>query len=192
MIIKNSLHRWIVTSVLIVMPLLADASVPSWQIEPAESQLTFTATQNGAPVSGEFKSFTGTILVDPNDLKNSSIDIIVDINSISASYAELKATLVTPDWFNVKLFPKAEFKSTEIVKTGEKAYQAKGTLTIRDKTVPVVLTFTGEQPNPNKGIVAGSTQIKRTMFGVGQGDWAGTNEIKDDVTVNFKIVATKK
>ena len=65
-------------------------------------------------------------------------------------------------------------------------------MTIRDKTVPVVLTFTGEQPNPNKGIVAGSTQIKRTMFGVGQGDWAGTNEIKDDVTVNFKIVATKK
>ena len=192
MIIRNSLHRLLLSSFLVVVPLLAKASPPVWQIEPAESQLTFAATQNGAPVSGEFKTFTGTILFDPNNLKNSNIDIIVDINSVSVSYAELKATLVTPDWFNAKLFPKAEFKSKEIVKTGEKAYQAKGTLTIRDKTAPVVLTFTGEQPNPNKGTVVGSTVIKRTMFGVGQGEWAGTAEIKDDVTINFKVVATKK
>ncbi|BCA96903.1 hypothetical protein TUM19329_32640 [Legionella antarctica] len=159
---------------------------------PAESQLTFTATQNGAAVSGEFKTFTGTILVDPNDLKNSSIEITVDISSISASYAQLKEILVSPDWFNAKLFPKAVFKATQVEKTGEKAFQAKGTLTIRDKSVSVTLVFSGEQPEPNKGIVLGTTQIKRSQFGVGQGDWAGTDEIKDDVAISFKIVAIKQ
>ncbi len=192
MLIKPIMRRYLVSCLLLFIPLVAKSSPPSWQIVPAESQLTFTATQNGAAVSGGFKTFTGTILIDPNDLKNSSIEISVDINSVSASYAQLKETLVSPDWFNAKLFPKAEFKATQIEKTGEKAYQAKGTLTIRDKSVPVTLTFTGEQPGPDKGIVVGSTIIKRNQFGVGQGDWAGTDEIKDDVTIHFKIVAVKK
>ncbi len=191
MMIKDALKKCL-ASLLLLIPMVAKSSPPSWQIVPAESQLTFTATQNGAAVSGEFKTFTGTLLIDPNDLKNSSIDIVVDINSVSASYAQLRDTLISPDWFNAKLFPKAEFKATQIEKTGDKAYQAKGTLTIRDKTVPITLTFTGEQPDPNKGIVVGSTTVKRTQFGIGQGDWAGTDEIKDDVMVNFKVVATKK
>ncbi|ERH41466.1 hypothetical protein N751_17020 [Legionella pneumophila str. Leg01/11] len=182
----------VVSGLLVLTPLVTEAAVPQWQIIPEESQLTFTATQNGAPVSGQFKTFTGDIRVDPNDLKNSSIDIIVDINSINASYSELKDTLITPDWFNVKMFPKAEFKSNQIEKTGDKSYQARGTLTIRDKSEPVTLTFTSEQPDANKGIVVGTTTIKRTQFGVGQGDWSSTKEIKDEVTINFKVVGEKK
>ena len=164
----------------------------SWQIVPNESELTFTGTQNGAPVTGSFKQFTGTILFDPNDLKNSSIDIVVDINSVITSYAELKDTLLTSDWFNAKNFPKAEFKSTQIDKLNDKEFEAKGILTIRDKSQPVVLTFTESEPGPNKAVASGSTSIKRTAFGVGQGEWAGTDQVKDDVKINFKVIATKK
>ncbi|MFI4918950.1 MAG: YceI family protein [Legionellales bacterium] len=177
---------------LSIMPLMAYTAVPEWQIIPAESQLNFTGTQNGAPVSGAFKVFTGTLLIEPSDLKNSSIDIIVDINSISASYAELKGTLVSPDWFDAKIFPKAEFKSTQIEKIDEKNYQAKGILTIRDKSQPLTLSFSVQQLTSNKGAVIGNAVIKRTLFGVGQGEWAGTNEIKDEVIINFKVAAVKK
>ncbi|MFA5959591.1 MAG: YceI family protein [Tatlockia sp.] len=190
---KNRVQAFFLTAnVLALVPISAQSAVPEWQIIPAESQLTFTGTQNGAPVSGEFKQFTGSIFVDPNDLKSSHIDIVVDINSLSASYADLKTTLASPDWFNVKLFPKAEYKSTQFVKTGEKTYQAIGTLTLRDKSEPVTLTFTAEQLAPNKGMVVGSTVIKRTLFGVGQGEWASTNQIKDEVTVSFKVMGVKK
>jgi polyisoprenoid-binding protein YceI len=168
------------------------ATPSSWNMVPNESQLTFTATQNGSPLTGEFKSFTATLLVDANDLKNSSIDIIIDMNSVNASYAEVKNTLLTPDWFNVKAFPKAEFKATEFTKTGDNTYQAIGTLTIRDKSVPVILNFNSSFPNPNKGVVEGSTSIKRNAFGIGQGEWMSTEQIKDEVTVNFKVTAIKK
>jgi len=99
--------------------------------------------------------------------------------------------LITSDWFNAKVFPKAEFKSKQIEKTGDNQYNAKGTLTIRDKSVPVTLNFSAEY-NESKGSVVGSTVIKRSDFGVGQGEWAGTDEIKDDVTVSFKVAAIKK
>ncbi|WP_269570334.1 YceI family protein [Legionella tunisiensis] len=94
--------------------------------------------------------------------------------------------------FNVQMFPKAEFKATEFNKTGDKTYQAIGTLTIRDKSAPVTLTFTAEETSPGMALVQGSTTLKRSTFGVGQGDWASTDEIKDDVKVDFKLVAKKK
>lgn len=179
-------------AVLILTSSIAGATPPQWQIIPKESQLTFTATQNGAPIKGEFKVFSGTILVDPLDLKSSSIDIIVDVASVYAAYPELRETLISADWFSSKLFPKAEFKSNQIEKNGEKTYLAKGKLTIRDKSVPVTLSFTGDQSSATKGMVTGTTTIKRSQFGVGQGEWSQTNEIKDDVVVNFKVVAVKK
>lgn len=184
--------RCLIVSLFIFMPVVVKAKPIQWVIVPSESQLSFIATQNDAPVSGEFKTFTGEIWVDPNDLNVGSIDIVVDINSLSASYADLKATLITPDWFNVATFPKAEFKAAQFKQTGKDAYEATGTLTIRDKTVPLTLIFTSEEPTANKRVVMGSTIIKRSAFGVGQGEWASTDEVKDEVTVKFKVTAVKK
>jgi len=173
-------------------PAISQAVSSHWQIIPAESQLTFEGTQNNAPVKGEFKQFNGEIMVDPDDYKKSTIAITVDINSVSASYADLVTTLVAPEWFDAKAFPKAEFKAADFEKTGENTYKAHGTLTLRGKTVLVDLLFSTEQPSADKGIITGTTTIKRTAFGVGQGDWASTDEIKDNVTVNFKVSAIKQ
>ena len=167
-------------------------SLPQWEVIPTESNLTFTATQNNAPVTGEFKKFTAEIFVDPNNYTTSRIRIVVDMNSLSASLADVTTTLAAPEWFNMTLFPTAEFKATEFEKTGPDSYKANGTLTIRDKTAPVTLVFTAKEMAKNKGLVEGSSTIKRSTFGVGQGEWASTEEIKDEVVVHFKIAATRK
>lgn len=192
MIKKNVILTAFRSIVLFLLSMESSAAPPQWNIVPEESELSFSATQNDAPVTGEFKKFTGTIFVDPKDLKNSSIDILVDIHSLTASYGILKETLVTPDWLNADNFPKAEFKATQFEKTGNNTYKADGTLTIRNQSAPVTLSFTADQPTPNKGIVVGSTVIKRSTFGVGQGEWSSTKEVKDDVTIHFKVVAIKK
>lgn len=168
------------------------AAVPSWQIEPNESNLTFTATQNDAPVTGSFKAFTGEINFDPNALNASNIKIIIDMNSITDPYNELSDTLKTSDWFNAKLFPQAVFQSNQITKTGNNTYQAVGTLTIRDKTLPVTLTFTQETYTQTTARMQGTAMIKRTAFGVGQGSWADTKAVKDDVQITFTVTAVKK
>ena len=168
------------------------AAATAWKIVPADSKLSFTGIQNGTNATGEFKKFTGDINFDPNQLNESHINIVVDMNSLSASYQDMASTLMTSDWFNVKVFPQAIFKATSFTKTGNNTYQANGTLTIRDKSAPVTLSFTLNQFTPDKALVTGSTIIKRTVFGVGQGDWASTDNVKDDVTVNFTISAVKK
>lgn len=174
-----------------LLPLIATADVPTWKMIPDKSSITFTATQNNSPVTGQFKSFTSEISFDPEQLQASHVTITVDIGSVTASYEEVAETLKTPDWFNTKLFPQAIFKANSFTKTGKNLYKAQGTLTIRDKTMPIKLTFSAEELSKTSAHVEGSTTIKRSWFGVGKGEWASTKEIKDKVTINFAITATR-
>lgn len=168
------------------------AALPQWQIVSDKNSLTFTGTQNGAPVSGEFKKFSGDIQFDPAQLNSSQVQITVDINSVTSSYAQVGDTLKTADWFNVKLFPQAVFKASHFTKTGNNAYQANGTLTIRDKSAPITLNFVLDEYSATQTRAHGDTSLKRTAFGVGQGEWANTSTVKDEVQVHFSLTATKK
>lgn len=189
--IKTQVKKWLITF-LVLLPAMAIAAAPSWKIVPNESSLTFTATQNGAPVTGKFTSFTGEINFDPNQLNQSNVKIIINTDSISDAYNQLADTLKTADWFNTKAFPHATFQSSEFVKTGDKAYQVKGTLTIRDKTLPVTLSLMQEEYTDSKARMKGEITIQRTAFGVGQGQWADTKAIKDDVKIDFTVTGVRK
>jgi polyisoprenoid-binding protein YceI len=166
-------------------------SAPLWKITPERSSIQFSATQNGAPVKGEFKKFSGDINFDFNQLTENKVKIVIDMNSVSTSYPDLTTTLKASDWFDMKLFPEAIFEAAQFEKMGANQYQAKGTLTIRDQAVPVTLTFTADQSSPNSVVVKGFTTLKRTAFGVGRGEWASVSEIKDDVRVDFVVSAVK-
>lgn len=175
---------------LFLFPVLSFAVIPDWKIIPAESSITFTATQNNSPALGKFTQFSGDIHFDPAQLKASNVRIVVNMASVTTDYADIAKTLQTADWFNAASFPQAVFTASDFTKTGDKTYQANGNLTIRDKTVPTVLTFTLEEFSPTKAKVKGTVTLKRLAFGIGQGEWQKTDNIKDEVEVQFVVSAT--
>lgn len=179
---------------LIMLPSFAGAEVPSWKIVPKDSEITFTAIQNNAPIKGSFKDFTGEINFDPTQLDKSHVKIVINVDSMAASDSDILKTLLTPDWFDAKKFPKATFTADKFVKAeknkkSEDTFQANGQLTIRDKTAPVTLSFVLTEYSPTKATATGSTVIKRSVFGVGQGEWSSPTVVKDDVQIDFKIKA---
>lgn len=186
-----TLNKFVFITTFLFSSSFCYAATPKWQIIPDKSTITFTATQNDAPVTGEFKSFTGDIHFDPQQLSISNVTIIVDIASVKTSYAEIAKTLLSQEWFDVKTFPKATFKATSFSKIGDNNYQANGTLTIRDKTSPVTLTFTLQPVTKITTIAKGETTIQRSTFGIGRGEWASTDNIKDEVKINFTLSATR-
>lgn len=183
---------WITVCLLLLLPSLGMAAVPAWQIDPSASSITFTGTQNNAPTSGKFKTFSGKINFDPNQLASSHVRIVVDMNSVSTSYAEVANNLKTADWFDTVHFPQAVFTTNTFHKTAATAYTAQGMLQIRDKTVPITLDFVVKEHSATHALVEGSTTLKRTAFGVGRGEWASTDEVQDAVKVNFLLALTKK
>lgn len=166
--------------------------LPTWNIVSAKSSIQFTATQNDAPVTGQFKNFTGDIHFDPQNLRTSHIKIVVDLGSVTSTYAQIAETLKASDWFDIKNFPKATFTAVQFKKTGENTYQAQGSLTLRAKTLPLILDFTLVNYTKETALAIGKATLQRMAFGVGQGEWANTNTIKDSIQITFTLAATTK
>jgi polyisoprenoid-binding protein YceI len=164
----------------------------AWKIDSDKSALTFTAIQNNAPVTASFNVFSGKIHFNPQQLNRSQVDVVVDIHSLSSSYKDLTDTILSESWLNAKQFPKATFKTTSISLIKDKQYKAEGNLQIRDKTLPVTVYFTLSAYSDNTAIFVGHVSLKRLLFGVGQGEWGKTDQVKDDVDVHFNVTAAKE
>lgn len=163
-----------------LLPQLALSKVLSF--DPNHSAVTFEATHlKLTKIPGRFGVFEGTIDFNESDQTKSKIDFSVDINSINTNVQQRDDHLRSPDFFDVKKFPKATFKSTSIKKSG-KGYKLEGDLTIRDVTKKVTFDAQslGKAHDPvmktDKYVFYGKTEINRKDFGVNY----GPNEIVGD------------
>jgi len=167
----------------------ADAA-HGWMLDKPASRLDFEATQTGRLFKGSFGAFDASIVLDPADLSTASIEVVVDMNSAKTGDRQRDAALPTADWFAVKAFPTAIFRSREIVSVGEGAYEARGALTIRDATRQLALPFTlaieGDRAKAD-----GAIELIRTDFGVGQGEFATGQWVDLKVSVSFHVEAVR-
>ncbi|MFG6431554.1 YceI family protein [Roseateles sp. LYH14W] len=164
--------------------LLAAALVPAQAatLQPAKSDLSFTFKQMGVPVDGKFTKFDAQLDFDPKKPEAGKIAFTVDLGSVSLGDASFDAEVVKAPWFDTKRNGKATFVSSGIKPTGAGKYDVAGKLTIkgavRDIVVPIMLA---------NGVASGAVPIKRLDFKIGDGEWADTSVVANDVTVKFKL-----
>lgn len=167
---------------------------PKWEVIPESSRVTFTATQNHAPVTGSFDSFTCDIHFDSEHLDQSTVKAEIDMASVKADYEEVSDTLKEKDWFDVANFPKAVFESVSLKHIEGNQYEADGMLMIHGKGAPVILPFTldiTEEKGVKTADMKGKLSLKRTLFDVGQGEFKDTKTVEDDVLVEVVIKASQ-
>src|SRR5262249_45958818 len=90
----------------------AQAKPGAAAINPDNKKIEFVGTKPGGQHNGHFKSFTGGI--DLNEKGVSKITVDIDTESLWADDPKLILHLKTPDFFDVKTYPKASFTATEI------------------------------------------------------------------------------
>ncbi|MEM9439347.1 MAG: YceI family protein [Pseudomonadota bacterium] len=177
-------------------PVVSEKPADAWIVGEA-SELGFVALQQGAEVRGRFDRFNAVIVFDPDDLENSRIDVNIDVVSINTGQDSRDDTLKSASFFETATWPTAAFKSGTITASGDGRYVAAGTLTIRDVTKDVILPFTlaiEERQGESNTMVAeakGDLPILRLDYGVGQGDWASTGTVADEVVITIDIKASK-
>lgn len=166
------------------------APAPSWTVNKAQSKVAFQASMNGQAINGSFRRFDARIAFDPNNLAGSSVVAVIDTGSAVTGDATRDESLPTPDWFNVKAFPRATFTARTFKSLGNNRYQASGTLNIRGVNRPVTLPFQLSV----KGAAAqmrGSLVIDRRAFGVGQGQFATPDAVAANVRIDVALQATR-
>jgi polyisoprenoid-binding protein YceI len=177
----------LVTIALIAAPAVA-ATAPAWTIDKTKSQVAFAASMNGQAINGSFRRFDARIAFDPANLAGSSVTAVIDTASAATGDTSRDQSLPTPDWFNVKAFPRATFASRSFKSLGGNRYQAAGKLTIRGVARPVVLPFQLVIKG-NAAQMRGTLTIDRRWFGIGQGQFASPDTVAAAVKVNLAIMA---
>jgi polyisoprenoid-binding protein YceI len=158
------------------------------QVDTAKSSITATSKQMNVPVTGTFKRFTATVAFDPARPAAGSAHFEVDMNSYDLGDPSFNDEVKKADWFDTAHFPKAVFQSGSIVGAGDGKYSVTGKLTLKGKTVdvvvPVSMTKSGTQE-----VFDGMLPIKRSQFGIGAGEWKDTSVVADEIVIKFHIVA---
>lgn len=171
----------------------APVVVPAYSVIKEKSFLKFIATQNSAPVQGAFDDYTADIRFDPEHAEASSIKAEIATGSIRTADEEIAKNLKLADWLDVSNFPKAVFECKKLTRMpSTDSYYGDGTLTLRGKTVPVVINFQMEHFDGDNAVAKGYVTLRRKDFGVGQGQWAKDDPIRNEVRVEFRIAAKKQ
>ena len=154
--------------------------------QAAGSKLTFASKYQGEVFVGTFPGFSTRLSFDPAQPEAGRLEVTIPLASASTDNAERDTTLRGSDFFNVAAFAQARFTAEGFRRTGDNAYAADGTLSLRGVSKPVTYTFTwtpGARP-----VMVGKATVRRLDFNVGGGDWADLEIIPNEVAVATRVV----
>lgn len=162
--------------------------IGNWIVLKDSSHVKFTGSQQGKAFTGEFQKYDVLINFKEDAVEEASVTATIDLASVSARDKDRDGALPGKEWFDVKNSPKAVFQSDDFVKTGDKVYEARGTLSMKGKsqalTLPFTLDITGARAE-----MEGEVTIDRTLWEVGSGNWSTDEWVSTKVVVDVKITA---
>ncbi len=143
-----------------------------YQIDPAHTRLGFVARHAMVTkVRGSFGEFAGVLHIDKEDPSRSSVEVTVQVASLTTGQEQRDAHLLSPDFLDVQQYPTLTFRSTSVDKVSDDRIRVTGDLTIKAQTRPVTLEFeiTGTAKDPYGNLRAGFEgrgEISRKEWGL--------------------------
>jgi polyisoprenoid-binding protein YceI len=149
------------------------------------TKVEFVGTKPGGKHTGGFANVEGTASVADGNPATLKLDVIIHTDSLYSDDPKLTAHLKNPDFFSVKDYPKATFKSTKVEQSNA-GFTVTGDLTMMGKTKSVSFPAT---------IAATADSVKVTSeFKIDKTNWGmtyGKGKIDDAVTLKVSVNATK-
>lgn len=157
----------------------------------SESKIEFSVKEMGVAVPGEFTRFQANIDINPEKLEKSSADLHIEVGSLTTGSEEADAIAVDPNWLDKDHAPHAIFKSSTIKVLSVGHFEAKGTLSIRNKVRDLVIQFNSADQADGKTVITSNFIIKRSEFGIGGGIWNEGGVVAEEIPVKVKLTLGK-
>jgi len=144
-----------------------------WQVDPAHSAAHFSVRHLMiSNVRGEFSKLSGSVVIDPQDLTRSTVEVSMETASVNTREPQRDEHLRSADFFDVANHPAITFRSKRIAPAGPGHFKLTGDLTIRGVTNEVTFDLEGPTPevkdpwgNVRAGVTA-TAKISRKDFGM--------------------------
>lgn len=169
----------------------------TYYTDQGHTEVKFGWSHAGVSVqTGEFTEAEGKLVLDPDNVANSTLEVTIKANSVSTGFVPLDTHLKTADFLEVEKYPEMTFVSTSVEKTGDTTANVTGDMTIHGVTKPVTFTteLTHRGAHPLGGAIEyyqgqwaafkASTTIDHQEFGVGA---FSTGPITIDIVTEMKV-----
>ncbi len=167
--------KLLVASAAVVASMGLQAQVVNYAIEPTHTFVTFEISHFGTSTNrGRFDKKEGTVQLD-RKAKTGKVDLTIDMASINTGTPGFDKHLQGMDFFNVKDYPTAKFTADKFSFNGDKVTEVAGSLTMMEKTNPVVLKAINfncyQHPMIKREVCGGDFEatIDRSQWGVNYG-----------------------
>ncbi len=153
------------------LPLTAQAAEYKLDIEGQHAFIEWRIQHLGYSwLYGRFNDFDGSFEYEDGAIEDASVDVTIDMASLDSNHAERDKHLREKDFFYVKEYPEATFKSTGIESTDD-GFVITGDLTMRGvtKEIEIEAEKIGEGEDPWGGYRAGflgTTTLTLKDFGI--------------------------
>lgn len=128
---------------LVTLPLSPLLAAPTaYELQKNRSKVGFVYTLLGTATQGTMPIQSADVIIDPEALERSSIDVSVDASKAKAGLIFATEALKSPTVLDVKRHPTIRFKSRRIRLSGQgfsAGAQIDGDLTVKGQTRPVTL-----------------------------------------------------
>jgi polyisoprenoid-binding protein YceI len=140
------------------------------KVDPMHSFVVFRVHHFGAGyVYGTFAGPNGSVSYDSSDLTKTTFDVTIDVGTVDTRVPMRDKDLKGPDFFDVKQFPTAEFKSTSVKKTGDTSMEVTGDLTLHGVTKSIVVEM--DMTGSGKGMKGETRTGFETTFSIDRRDF---------------------
>jgi len=171
----------------------------TYTIDPAHSRIGFVARHAMVTkVRGSFNEFTGVVEIDAEKPEQSSVSLVIKVDSIDTRNADRDGHLRSNDFLDLATYPEITFVSTGVRQTGDTSVTITGNLTIKGVTQSIDIDFEYEgaatDPFGNQRLgFEGSHAISRKDYGI---TWNAPLEtggvlVSDKITLEFEISLVK-
>jgi polyisoprenoid-binding protein YceI len=175
------------------------AHADTWVFDKAATEIRFSWDYLGlSRRSGRFVDMDGALEFSPTEPEGGLIELTIKAASVSTGSREFDDILKSPDFFAVSGNPRISFRSTGVVKSGERTGNVTGELTILGITRPVTLVttwnFTGEHPLAASNATyqgkwvsgfSATAMVARSEFGMKRGIPLVSDEVRIDIEAVF-------
>lgn len=135
---------------LLAATLATPARADTYVFDKAHTSVGFSWERTGlSRQQGRFTDVAGTLDFNPETPEAAQVDVTIRASSIQTGVDTLDRHLRSADFFDVANHPVLTFKSTAVTKTGDKAGQMTGDLTMLGVTKPVTLDVTWQFTGPH-------------------------------------------
>lgn len=163
-----------------------------WRFDPAYTTVEFVVRNLWYNVKGRFRTIEGSIVLDEDDIRRSSVNATIRADSIDTGNKRRDTHLLAPDFLDVEEFPEIQFISTSVARGRDRdSLDLEGTLIVRDKSIPIALAVNEMDRSRSPGgeefvYYSATAELDRLACGINYGRGLIGRKLKVTINVQAK------